>query len=38
MVDPWSGGARCPDEFICPITQEIMRDPVLISETGQVFL
>lgn len=27
---------RCPDEFICPITQEIMRDPVLISETGQV--
>lgn len=26
----------CPIEFICPITQELLRDPVLVSETGQV--
>lgn len=26
----------CPAEFICPITQEVMIDPVMISETGQV--
>ena len=26
----------CPAEYICPITQEIMTDPVMISETGQV--
>ena len=26
----------CPAEYICPITQEVMSDPVMISETGQV--
>ena len=26
----------CPAEFICPITQEVMIDPVMVSETGQV--
>ena len=26
----------CPAEFICPITQEVMTDPVMVSETGQV--
>ena len=26
----------CPAEFVCPITQEVMSDPVMISETGQV--
>ena len=29
-------GTGCPAEYICPITQEIMSDPVMISETGQV--
>ncbi|KAL3163426.1 hypothetical protein ABBQ32_009804 [Trebouxia sp. C0010 RCD-2024] len=27
----------CPTEFICPITQEVMSDPVLLSETGQTY-
>eukprot|EP01125_Pyxidicula_operculata_P016044 TRINITY_DN5488_c1_g1_i5.p2 TRINITY_DN5488_c1_g1~~TRINITY_DN5488_c1_g1_i5.p2 ORF type:complete len:192 (-),score=38.92 TRINITY_DN5488_c1_g1_i5:377-952(-) len=26
----------CPDSFLCPITQDIMRDPVLLAESGIV--
>ena len=29
-------GTRFPAEYVCPITQEVMSDPVMISETGQV--
>lgn len=28
----------CPPSFICPITQEIMTDPVLVIESGMVYL
>lgn len=30
-------GVSIPDDFLCPISLEIMRDPVIVS-TGQVFL
>lgn len=26
----------CPPSFLCPITQEIMTDPVLVLESGMV--
>ena len=26
-----------PDIFVCPISREIMRDPVVLVETGQVY-
>lgn len=29
--------ARCPNSFICPITQEIMVDPVIVIESGMVY-
>ena len=26
-----------PHEYLCPITLQLMRDPVLLVETGQVY-
>jgi hypothetical protein len=29
---------ECPPSFLCPITQEIMKEPVLVVESGMVVL
>ena len=29
--------AACPQEFVCPISLDIMRDPVLLLPTGQIY-
>mmetsp|Transcript_83588 Transcript_83588/g.125347 ORF Transcript_83588/g.125347 Transcript_83588/m.125347 type:complete len:411 (-) Transcript_83588:234-1466(-) len=31
------GSQRVPDAFLCPIMHEIMRDPVLVVETGHTY-
>lgn len=30
-------GSHCPPEFYCPITLEIMEDPVILTETGVTY-
>lgn len=32
-----SGAAAPPEVFVCPISREIMRDPVVLVETGQIY-
>ncbi len=29
--------AACPQEFLCPISLDIMQDPVLLLPTGQMY-
>lgn len=30
-------GVQPPDMFLCPISREVMRDPVVLVETGQMY-
>lgn len=32
-----SSGVQPPDMFLCPISREVMRDPVVLVETGQMY-
>jgi hypothetical protein len=32
-----TAGSAPPDEFCCPISHELMRDPVIVCETGMSY-
>lgn len=32
-----TSGPQPPDMFLCPISREVMRDPVVLVETGQMY-